>query len=183
MTGTSFAAPLVSGTIALVQTRWPWLQQYADETVQIVLQSATDIGDPGADPVYGMGELNVEAAMSPLNLDNLVVFAPLRYTNGANVNVDKNHPNWTPAALKAALNTPGDLDMFNKKHAYLVAFENIGYTYRDFYIPLSSSLIGKSQKVNNTQHSFQSYIYQRLLDWAQGKPHGAPKHFKKHSGH
>jgi hypothetical protein len=47
-------------------------------------------------------------------------------------------------------------------------FENVGYTYRDFYIPLSSALIGKTQSVNHTKHPFQAYIYQRLLDWAQG---------------
>ncbi len=44
MTGTSFAAPLVTGAIALLQDRWPWLQQHAEETVQIILQSADDLG-------------------------------------------------------------------------------------------------------------------------------------------
>ena len=183
MTGTSFAAPLVSGTVALLQSRWPWLQQYADETVQIVLQSATDLGDPGVDPVYGWGELNVEAAMSPLNMDNAIVFSPMVYKGGANVNLDKNHPNWTPAALKAAINSPGQLDTWNKQQAFLVVYENIGYTYRDFYIPLSSALIGKKQTINNYQHLFQSYIYPRLLDWAQGNPHRAPKGLKKHKRH
>jgi subtilisin family serine protease len=178
MTGTSFAAPLVSGTVALLQTRWPWLRQYADETVQIVLQSATDLGVPGVDPVYGWGELNVEAAMSPLNFDNLIVFQPFTYKNGANLNVDKNQPTWTPASLKAAINTPGQLDAWNNQKAYLVAFENIGFTYRDFYIPLSSTLIGKNQKINNAQHPFQAYIYQRLLNWAQGTPGQRGSHNK-----
>ena len=182
MTGTSFAAPLVRGAVALLQSRWPWLQQYADETVQIVLQSATDLGDPGVDPVYGWGQLNVEAAMSPLNFDKAIVFSPLVYKGGANVNLDKNHPNWTPAALKAAINTQGQLDVWNNKQAFLIMYENVGYTYRDFYIPLSSALIGKNQKVNNIQHPFQSYIYQRLLDWAQGTPR-APKGLKKHKRH
>jgi hypothetical protein len=146
------------------------LQQYADETVQIVLRSATDLGAPGVDPVYGWGELNVEGAMSPLNFDNLVVFKPFVCKGGANVTADKNHPTWTPAALKEAINTPGQLDAWNKQQAFLVGYENIGFTYRDFYIPLSSLLVGKNQKVNNFQHPFQSYIYQRLLNWAQAKP-------------
>lgn len=182
MTGTSFAAPLVSGTVALLQTRWPWLQQYADETVQIVLQSATDLGAPGVDAVYGQGALNVEAAMSPLNFDNLIVFKPFTYKNGANVVVDKNHPTWTPAVLKAAINTPGQLDTWNSQQAFLVGYENVGLTYRDFYIPLSSALVGKKQKVNNIQHPFQSYIYQRLLNWAQGTPgrHGSHQTARRH---
>jgi hypothetical protein len=169
MTGTSYAAPLVSGTVALLQTRWPWLQQYADETVQIVLQSATDLGAPGVDPVYGWGMLNVESAMSPLNMDNLIVFQPFTY-NGKNVDADKNNPNWTPAALKAAIQTPGQLQQWQDQNAFLVVFENVGFTYRDFYIPLSSTLINKNQSVNGMKHPFQAYLYERLLNWAQQSP-------------
>jgi subtilisin family serine protease len=181
MTGTSYAAPQVTGAVALLQTRWPWLQQYADETVQIVLQSATDLGAPGVDPVYGWGMLNVEGAMSPLNMDNLTVFQPFTY-NGKNVNADKNNPNWTPAQLKAAIQNPGQLQQWEQQQAFLVVFENVGYTYRDFYIPLSSALIGKTQSVNHTKHPFQAHIYQRLLDWAQGnrtKRH----HHRTHTRH
>ncbi|HEX3652982.1 MAG TPA: S8 family serine peptidase [Rhizomicrobium sp.] len=180
MTGTSYAAPQVSGTVALLQTRWPQLKQYADETVQIVLQSATDLGDPGVDPVYGWGMLNVEGAMSPLNMDNLIVFQPFTY-NGKNVNADRNNPNWTPAALKAAIQTPGQLQQWEQQGAFLVVFENVGYTWRDFIIPLSSTLINKTQAVNHDKHPFQAYIYQRLLDWAQGtkakhRPHRPHMH-------
>lgn len=177
MTGTSFAAPLVSGAIALLQTRWPWLQNYSDETVQIILQSATDLGDPGVDPVYGWGELNIEAAQSPLNFDNLIVFKPFVYNKGKRISVDKNGPNWTPADLKAAINTPGQLDQWQKQGAFLVAFENVGTTYRDFLIPLSSSLVDKTQALNNDpSNEFQTYIYQRMLNWAQQTPSRHRKH-------
>jgi subtilisin family serine protease len=176
MTGTSFSAPLVSGTIALLQTRWPWLQQYADETVQIILQSATDLGRRGVDPVYGRGMLNVEAAQSPLNFDNITVFTPFTY-DGKPINVDKTKPNWTPAQLKAAILTNGQLAAWENQKAYLVAYENIGFTYRDFIIPLSSQLVGKNQNVNGLNHQFQSYIYHRLLDWSQPPK---PRHHKLH---
>lgn len=168
MTGTSFAAPLVSGTVSLLQTRWPWLAQYADETTQIILQSATDLGNPGVDPVYGWGMLNVEAAQSPLKPDNMIVFQPLKYNAGKDVKLDKNNPNWTAAQLKAALKDPNQLAQWQQQNAFLVGYENIGLTYRDFYIPLSSNLIGKTQSVNGVKHPFQSYIYQRLVNWAQG---------------
>ncbi|MBV9570453.1 MAG: S8 family serine peptidase [Alphaproteobacteria bacterium] len=181
MTGTSFSAPLVTGTIALLQTRWPWLQQYADESVQIVLQSATDLGDPGVDPVYGWGMLNVEAAQSPLNFDNMIVFQPMKYNNGKDVKLDKNHPNWTAAQFKAALKNPVTLLTWELGQMYVVGYENVGLTYRDFNIPLSSQLIGKTQSVNGAKHPFQSYIYERLLDWAQ---HTAGRHKKgKRSAH
>ena len=179
MTGTSFSAPLVTGTIALLQTRWPWLRNYSDETVQIVLRSATDLGAPGVDPVYGWGLLNVEAAQSPLNFDNLIVFKPFIYSNGENINVDKNGPNWTAAELKAAIQTPGQLDQWKSQKAFLVVFENIGTTYRDFQIPLSPSLIRKRQSVNGAQHPFQAFLYQRMLDWAQQTPGQHKKHSAK----
>jgi subtilisin family serine protease len=169
MTGTSFAAPLVTGTISLVQTRWPWLVNYADETVQIILQSARDMGHPGVDPVYGWGMLDSEAAMSPLSFDNFTVFQAYTY-NGKPIAVDRTHPTWTPSALKAAMLTSGQLSAWEKQKAYLVAYENIGTTYRDFLIPLSSALVGKTQSVNGATRPFQSYIYQRLLGWANKMP-------------
>ena len=175
MTGTSFAAPLVTGTIGLLQMRWPWLVNYADETVQIVLRSATDLGDPGVDPVYGWGMLNAEAAQSPLSFDNLMVFKPFIYNNGKNLNLDRGAANWTAADLKAAILNPGQLDQWKQQNAFLVVYENIGTTYRDFLIPLSPSLVGKNQALNGPQHPFQSFLYQRMLDWAQGH---APKHRK-----
>ena len=175
MTGTSFSAPLVTGTIALMQTRWPWLKNYADETVQMLLRSATDLGAPGVDPVYGWGLLNAEAAQSPLNFDNLVVFQPFIY-KGKKLNVDKDGPNWTAAALKAAIQTPGQLDQWQSQNAFLVMFENFGTTYRDFLIPLSPSLIGKNQNLNGATHPFQAFLYQRLLDWAQN----TPRHRRQH---
>ena len=45
-----------------------------------------------------------------------------------------------------------------------MAFENIGTTYRDFTIPLSSMLVGKNQTVNGNSNPFQNYLYQRLID-------------------
>ncbi|HEY1708660.1 MAG TPA: S8 family peptidase [Rhizomicrobium sp.] len=181
MTGTSFAAPLVTGAVALLQDRWPWLQQHADETVQIILQSATDLGAPGVDPVYGWGELNVEAAQSPLSFDNLVVYQPTQDPKGApppGIPVPPGNappgtlPNfkgtkWTTAALKSSLLNPGQLNLWQKQGAYLVAFEPIGTTYRDFEMPLSTLLVGQSLKGPGAVR-FQTYLYDRLITWANG---------------
>ena len=41
---TSFAAPLVSGTIALIHDRWPWLGKHPKASIDIVLKSAIDLG-------------------------------------------------------------------------------------------------------------------------------------------
>ncbi|MGH6889824.1 MAG: S8 family peptidase [Rhizomicrobium sp.] len=169
MSGTSFSAPLVTGTISLLHSRWPWLRSYPAETTQIILQSATDLGAPGVDPVYGWGMLNAEAAVSPLNFDNLTVFQPFVF-NGKKIKVDRHNPNWTPTALKDAILTPGQLDTWDQEGAFLVAFENVGNTYRDFIIPLSSQLVTASQTVNGSRNRFQAYIYERMITWADGVP-------------
>lgn len=60
--GTSFSAPLVSGTAAWVWTLRPSLD--AGQVAQILRTSATDIGAPGRDVASGFGLLNVQAALS-----------------------------------------------------------------------------------------------------------------------
>jgi hypothetical protein len=177
MSGTSFAAPLVTGAVALLEERWPWLANHAEETTQIIFRSAKDLGAPGVDPVYGWGELDVEASQSPLDWNSLVVYQPYAY-NGKAVSTGllstgllPNFPlfaNWSAKSLKAAVLKPGQLDLWQNQSAYVVAFENIGWTYRDFTIPLSSLLVGKNQTVNGNSNPFQSYLYQRLIDWANG---------------
>lgn len=64
VSGTSFSAPHVSGAAALLIQRFPNLT--AQEVVQILLTSATDLGDPGTDEVYGRGLLDLEAAVNPI---------------------------------------------------------------------------------------------------------------------
>ncbi len=63
VSGTSFAAPHVSGAAALVLDAAPFLS--AAEVVQLLLDSATDLGAPGPDPVYGRGLVNLAAALGP----------------------------------------------------------------------------------------------------------------------
>tara|TARA_R110002073_G_scaffold86418_8_gene205311 strand:+ start:3467 stop:5863 length:2397 start_codon:yes stop_codon:yes gene_type:complete len=61
--GTSFAAPHVVGAAALLFGQWPQLS--AAEVADILLSTATDIGDPGVDAVYGHGLLNLDEATKP----------------------------------------------------------------------------------------------------------------------
>ena len=36
LSGTSFAAPIVTGAVSLIHDRWPWLQQHAEVTTEII---------------------------------------------------------------------------------------------------------------------------------------------------
>jgi uncharacterized protein with beta-barrel porin domain len=59
--GTSYAAPLVSGAAAVVWQRFP----YFDNNLvrQTLLGTATDLGAPGVDATFGYGLLNVAKAL------------------------------------------------------------------------------------------------------------------------
>jgi len=64
-TGTSMAAPMVSGALALLESKWPILR--TDNTATALLFStATDLGAPGVDGTYGNGLLNIAAAFQPV---------------------------------------------------------------------------------------------------------------------
>ncbi len=156
VTGTSIAAPLVSGAIALLQNRWPWLQNFPQETVQIILRSAKDLGAPGVDNVYGWGELDVTASQSPLDFNNLVWFT---VQNGKMV----------PQTRQAVLTTYQNEQQktWDAQGAYFYAFEPIGLTQRDFAIPLSKKLIGQNVTTfNGSQEQFQAYLLSRMDAWA-----------------
>lgn len=66
MSGTSMAAPIVSGAAALILQMWPYLR--AEQVATILFITATDLGAPGIDPVYGRGLLNVEKALQPVGV-------------------------------------------------------------------------------------------------------------------
>ena len=61
LSGTSFAAPMVSAAIAWVRQARPDLQP--DQVVQAVRLSAHDVGRKGWDPLTGFGVLDVGAAL------------------------------------------------------------------------------------------------------------------------
>jgi serine protease len=51
--GTSFAAPMVSATAALIRSRWPTMS--AGEVINRIMKSAKDLGTAGRDNTYGYG--------------------------------------------------------------------------------------------------------------------------------
>lgn len=60
--GTSFAAPMVSGTAALIRSRWPMMS--APEVINRIIRTAKDRGAPGKDAEYGYGLVNPSAALT-----------------------------------------------------------------------------------------------------------------------
>ena len=151
--GTSFAAPLVSGAITLLHDRWKWLAHYPRETVDIILRSARDLGAPGVDPVYGHGMLDVAASQSPLDFNNLLFFES---RNGVLTH-----------RSAADLRAGGVSTTWQADGVFFYMFEPIGRTYRDFAVPVSSLLVGKVGTVAGEQY-FQKFVTTRLTDWIKG---------------
>lgn len=67
--GTSFAAPIISGAVALMTEKYPHLT--GSQVSEILFSTATDLGDIGTDDVYGRGLLNIEKAFSPIGSLNI----------------------------------------------------------------------------------------------------------------
>jgi serine protease len=75
--GTSFAAPMVSATAALIRSRWPTMP--AGEVINRIIKTAKDRGAAGRDPVYGYGLVNPTGALTatvPAVFDNPLDTAP-----------------------------------------------------------------------------------------------------------
>lgn len=153
MSGTSFAAPLVSGTAALIVDRWPWLAKHPTDVADIILNSATDLGSPGVDPVYGHGMLNVAAALAPQSFSGLKWKVSV---NGVITNYSATSMATNAIAQKATWEAAG---------AYVTVFDDTPTSYRDFIIPLSSKLTG--QTVGTSQEQFNAYLQSRFWAWAQ----------------
>jgi subtilase-type serine protease len=71
--GTSFAAPHVTGGLALLMERFPYLDN--PQIRDVLLTTATDLGEPGVDDVYGWGLMNLKKAIDgpgQLRVDTLV---------------------------------------------------------------------------------------------------------------
>ena len=156
--GTSFAAPLVAGAIALLHDRWPWLANHPRETVSVILQSARDLGVPGVDPIYGHGLLDVQASQSPLNYNNLLFY---EVRNGV-----------MTARTATQLRASGVQTTWETDGVYFHLYEPIGATFRDFTVPMSSLLGGQVRTLTGALEHFQRFAQRGLSDFISGTSSG-----------
>ena len=67
--GTSFSAPTITGAVALLAQAFPNLT--GAQIVDILFQSADDLGAAGIDAIYGHGRLNIARAFQPIGTTSL----------------------------------------------------------------------------------------------------------------
>ena len=148
--GTSLAAPLVAGAIALIHDRWPWFKEKPRDVAQMILGSARDVGAPGIDDVYGVGILDVEGAQAPLNFD------VMKFMLSSSTGTAK------PTEVKVGtLENTGIQSSWTSNAMYFTAFEKVIDAERDFLIPLSSTLYGSTRG----GEYFQDFVYARMTAW------------------
>lgn len=74
LTGTSMAAPHVAGAVLLLKEAFPYLS--GSDILRAIYYSATDLGDPGEDNVYGNGLMDLDAAFNYLLGQNHIPARP-----------------------------------------------------------------------------------------------------------
>ncbi|ANF67569.1 hypothetical protein A6041_02820 [[Haemophilus] ducreyi] len=125
--GSSFAAPAVIGTAALVKEKYPWITN--EQIKMTILSTATDIGAEGVDDVFGWGLLDVEkATKGPAIFDK-------RLTDGKDVvlNVNNNYTNYygyyynrNPYQFENDIS--GDVGLIKKGNGHLILSGNSTFT-------------------------------------------------------
>ena len=99
--GTSMATPHVSGAVAIAKQMFP--DATGEQLKSVVLQTATDIGDPGIDAIYGWGFLNLGNLVSTLDAETAELFPT---TSWANLSV-LDHVN---ATVRQRMNAHNDVE-------------------------------------------------------------------------
>ena len=62
--GTSYSAAMVSGGLAILFQAFPYVE--TKDIMQLLFETATDLGDEGVDSTYGQGMMNLKAALNPV---------------------------------------------------------------------------------------------------------------------
>ncbi len=116
-TGNSFAAPAVAGAAALLRQHWPQLGGRA--IARILLDTATDAGAPGINPVFGVGILNVEKAMQAQAPASSFVAAQAVLARYSSLTMSA--PFGSAAAIAAKASTMTVLDRYGRDFAMRAA--------------------------------------------------------------
>ncbi|MDG3443186.1 S8 family serine peptidase [Nitrospirillum amazonense] len=124
--GTSMAAPMVSGAVALLEATWPVLYRNGTATA-VLFASATDMGTKGVDSTYGNGLMNLTTAFKPLGTLSVVE------ANGKSLPV---------TSLTGSLITGGALGALGSVSAQLASYTAFDGYQRNFTVNLSG-LIAK----------------------------------------
>jgi hypothetical protein len=110
MNGTSQAAPVVTGSVAVLMGAYPYLS--SQDIVAILFETAKDIGAPGVDEVFGQGLIDLKAATEPVG--ELWLPTANRTTQGGSSVASSGVTVPTALTSSATKNMPQSIMMFDK---------------------------------------------------------------------
>jgi subtilisin family serine protease len=151
--GTSMAAPVVSGSLMLLQNAWPILKTKGT-TADLLLATATDLGATGVDASYGRGMTNLTTAFKP--------YGTLSVTkaNGQTIAVSS----LTGSLLSSgALGSPTSIQSMLAKYT---AFD--GYA-RNFTVNLSGLIKAPTSKATLNPLPTNTYSGPKVMKFAGGE--------------
>ena len=122
MDGTSMVAPVVTGSVAFLMGAYPYMKP--QEIVHLLFETATDLGEPGVDPVYGNGLINLDAATEP---QGELMIATTENVNGAAL-VARSTTMTVPALFKSSMlkKIPQKITVFDKyKRPYSMSINSM----------------------------------------------------------
>lgn len=119
--GTSMSAPLVSGSLLLLESAWPILKTNGT-AANLLLATATDLGAKGVDATYGTGLVNLTSAFQPYGTLSVT------QTNGKSVPV---------SSLSGSMVSSGALGSMSAVKSRLANYTALDSYLRNFTVNLS----------------------------------------------
>ncbi len=110
--GTSLAAPFVTGALGIVLQAFPNLT--APRAADLLLRTATDLGAPGTDPIYGRGALNLARAFQPQGAQRVATAGGTVDLTTASGGLFVGTAVGSAPALKSALSSVAFLDDYDR---------------------------------------------------------------------
>lgn len=120
--GTSMSAPIISGSLILLESAWPILRTNGT-AANLLLATATDLGASGIDSTYGNGLANLTMAFQP--------YGTLTVTG-------KNGTSYAVSSLTSSLITGGALGTLSSVQSKLSSYTAYDAYVRNFTVNLSS---------------------------------------------
>ena len=107
--GTSFAAPTVSGALAFLLGAYP--NMTPSQAIDLIFETATDLGKKGVDEEYGHGLLNLNAATQP---QGEMTMATTSAVNGEHINLSETRLKMPRVMQNLVAQMPAGFTAFDK---------------------------------------------------------------------
>lgn len=151
--GTSMAAPIVSGSLMLLQNAWPILKTNGT-TANLLLATASDLGSKGVDATYGNGLVNLQTAFNP--------YGALTVTNAKGQTV-------AVSSITGGLLSSGALGSLSSIQSKLANYTSFDSYARNFSVNLSGLIKAPSSKATTNPLPTNAYVAPKVMKYADGE--------------